>query len=443
MKNANKNNFSYRLFSIVLSFSLFNFNLAAAANDNAKTDPANDYDEVIVLPEPSLPGVKRIDRMMRARGILRYQKVNDNAYVVPLGIVTNQEDKEARINELKNTGLFRTVEPNFKMYLDQINQKSYVKVNLNSRPGAPKGNSTGTGVAASPVISDSQANGITPNDKDFSQQYYLKEINATKAWNTTKGDPSVLVAVLDTGVDASHPDLTGNVEADPTGQNTTDIIGHGTEVSGVIGADTNNNLGIAGIAWNARILPIKITDDNGQAKVSAVLAALDQAYTAGAKIVHISLSTNQFSQALQDGMQQAKDRGLLVISTSGNTGDEQVRYPAGCPGVVGVGSIKEDKSIESYSTTGTHVSLVAPGTSVFTTSLNSDYASVTGTSFSAPQVSGTAALIWSLNPNLSSDDVRQILFSSAADLGDSGKDNTFGYGLLDTQKAVELAKARK
>ena len=355
-----------------------------------------------------------------------FNKLNNDLYLISLR-ESDPKYKESKISELKDSGLFDLVEPNYKLSLDDNTNSKYVTITKKSEE--ENGN-------MKPVLSPLQeepdnAREVTPNDKDFIAQYYLREVNAPKAWGITVGNTQV--GVLDTGVDVNHPDLNGKVFSG-TGVNDTDLndtIGHGTEVSGIIAANTNNNQGIAGVSWNTKILSLKITDDYGQARVSNVVSALDQAYEKGIKIVHISLSTNQFSQALKNSIQEAHDRGVLIISTVGNSGIEELRYPAAFDGVIGVGAVNETKQKEFYSTTGEHVSLVAPGALIYTTSLNSTYDKVTGTSFAAPQVSGAAALIWSIAPNLTNDEVRNILISSADDLGASGKDKQYGYGLLN------------
>ena len=245
---------------------------------------STDYDSVIVLPKEQVINTRRIDRLMRREGIVRFQQIKENAYVIPLD---ESDDKEAKIAELKESGLFELVEPDYKFSLDNVNERNYVSINKNNDEPLK--------------VNSEQIREITPNDRDFVSQYYLREINATKAWNTTVGN-SLLVGILDTGVDANHPDLAGKVlnSIDLTNDDVTDDIGHGTEVAGIIAANTNNNQGIAGIAWNTKILPVRVTDEVGQARVSTVVEALDLAYKKGAKIVQISLSTNQFSQTLKD-----------------------------------------------------------------------------------------------------------------------------------------------
>lgn len=392
------------------------------------TEEEEDYDSLIVVPKKN---IQRVDRMMRREGVIQYRKVVDGIYLIPLA---ESADKESSITELRDTGLFNLVEPDYKFSLDKLSGRNYTQI-------IKRKSDTNIVQNDSVIEVNSESKEITPNDRDFVSQYYLREINATKAWSTTVGD-SLIVAVLDTGVDFNHPDLEGKI-IDNSDSSRTDDIGHGTEVSGIIAAKTNNNQGIAGIAWNTKVLPMKVTDENGQARVSTVVAALEKAYNNGARIVQISLSTGQFSQTLKDAVALAQSRGILIISTGGNTSVKELRYPAAFNNVIGVGAVNKAEKVESYSTTGEHISLVAPGSSIYTTSLDSGYAAVSGTSFAAPQVAGTAALIWSVLPSLTNSEVREILIESAKDLGDKGKDYMYGYGLLNTEAAVNMAKARK
>ena len=383
-----------------------------------------DYNSVIVIPKKEF---RRAENVMRQHGIYRFRKIKEKMYVIPL----NENEKESKISELKQSGLYELVEPDYFLSLNETpSERNYLNIKIN-----PNFNNSNSIQAINPIVRE-----ITPNDRDFFSQYYLREINADKAWSLTTGSENIKVGVLDTGIDRNHPDLAGKIAEDEVSEDDlTDEIGHGTEVAGIIAAKTNNNQGIAGISWNTKIVPIKVTDETGQARVSTVVSALDAAHEKGVKIVQISLSTNQLSQVLGDAVKTAQDRGIIIVSTGGNTGIRELRYPAAFNGVVGVTSVDQNKKIESYSTQGEHISIAAPGSNIYTTTRNSSYASVTGTSFAAPQVAGTLALIWALIPDFTSSQVKDILFKSAQDLGESGKDPTYGYGLLNSQKAVELA----
>lgn len=391
-----------------------------------------DYDSIIVHPKKQLLRSQRLlNNLMYRSGVQTFARITDNAFVISLDESSGTK-KEEVVASLRKSGLYDLVEPDYKFSLDEETEISRKYVRVKTHKNLDIANVT---------FDEKEAKEITPNDKGFSAQYYLKEINATKAWDTTLGE-GLLVGVLDTGVDESHPDLTGKVIGgiNLNNQDLRDEIGHGTEVSGIIAANTNNTQGIAGIGWNTKIVSMRVTDAAGQARVSTVVSALNEASKRGIKIVQLSLSTNQFSQTFKSAIEEAQSKGILIVSTGGNTGIEEVRYPAAFDGVIGVGAVDESKEREYYSTQGEHVSIVAPGASIYTTSLKDGYNSVSGTSFAAPQVAGAAALVWSVAPDLTNDQVRDILLQSADDLGDSGKDKDYGYGLLNIQKAVGLAK---
>ncbi len=339
----------------------------------------------------------RVDRILLKKGCRNSKRVSGKVYIVPQG-----PDLKAQIEELRKTGLFETIEPNYKLTLDKVTKSA--KVNSSS-------------------------------------QYYLNEISFTDALNTSKLN-EVKVAVLDSGVDANHPGLVGKVEGREGLEyiDLKDNIGHGTQVAGIITANANNKKGITGIAQNVQILSINVADEYGQSDIGTIVQALDEAYTNGAKIIQISLSTAEYSKILETVIKDAQDKGLLIVASSGNSEKEQVRYPAGFNGVIGVGAVNQNKMIESYSTRGEHISLVAPGTEIYTTSVNkSHYKAVTGTSFATPQVSAVAALVWGVNPELTNSEIKEILINSAVDLGKEGKDSEYGYGLLNAKQALELA----
>jgi subtilisin family serine protease len=399
------------------AFNIISFNLLLTALliFQAKAEEINKYDSVIVSLKENLSYTKRPNKLMYRGGILRFKKIENNAYLIPLD---EYENKEKQIKELAQSGLFDLIEPDYKLTLDKIyTKRDYNEINI--------------------IEQDKE---ITTNDTAFPYQYYLKQIKSTTAWLTTVGE-GIPVAILDTGVDINHPDLAGKVpdgiSIDALDQ--TDLIGHGTQVAGIIAANTNNYKGIAGIAWNAKIIPIRITNDDGEASISTVISALEKASENGAKIIQISLGTNQYSEFLEDAIKTAQSRGILIVSTVGNSGINEIRYPAAFNGVIGVGAVDRESKIEPYSTIGNHVTLVAPGSFIYTTSPDSNYTTVSGTSFAAPQVTGAATLVWSIAPHLSPEEVTEILIQSADELGEKGNDIVYGHGLLNIEAAVNIA----
>ncbi|MBZ0280304.1 MAG: S8 family serine peptidase [Anaerolineae bacterium] len=236
----------------------------------------------------------------------------------------------------------------------------------------------------------------TTNDPYYGQQWALPVIKAPEAWATLTPDTApIAIAVIDSGICADHPDLQGDilpgydfVEDDLIPQ---DASGHGCGVAGIIAANANNNIGMAGIAAHARILPLRVLDAQGLGTYSDVAAAMVYAVDNGAAIINLSLGGSVPSTTLENAVNYAVAHGVLVIAASGNTGGS-VLYPAAYPSVVAVASVDQNLQLSSFSSYGPQVDLLAPGRDILTTSPNGGYTLISGTSFAAPQVAGVAAL---------------------------------------------------
>ncbi|MCS6889588.1 MAG: S8 family peptidase, partial [Chloroflexus sp.] len=284
----------------------------------------------------------------------------------------------------------------------------------------------------------------TPNDPLLSQQWALGTMAAYNAWDITTGGP-IVVAVIDTGVDAGHPDLSGRVLGGfntITGNtNTNDDNGHGTAVAGLIAAAGDNGTGIAGICWGCQILPVKACLSNGRCRDSSVISAIRWAADNGARIINLSLGGALSSPALQDAVRYATERGVLIVAASGNERAEgnAPNYPAAYPETIAVGATGYSDEVTSFSNTGDYLDLVAPGVDITTTLPGNGYATATGTSFASPFVAGAAALVMTVRPDLSSNDVRCVLAISADDRGAPGHDGEYGYGRLNIFNAVQTA----
>ena len=285
----------------------------------------------------------------------------------------------------------------------------------------------------------------TPNDPNFSQQWWLTNIRAPAAWDITTGSTNIIVAVCDTGVQSAHPDLAAQLilpgyNTYLNNTNSEDTVGHGTMVAGCIGAIGNNGQGVAGMAWKVRILPIRITyaDGVGSAYVSDMAEGLTYAADRGAKVINCSFSGFNAS-AIEAAAKYARGKGALVCFAAGNSGVNMTTGYPDTTNIVVVGATTSSETLTSWSNYGKPIDVVAPGLNIMTTTMGSGYATVSGTSFSSPIVAGLAALVYSVNPNFTPDDVEQIIKSTAKDLGAAGKDNTFGYGLVQADLAVALA----
>ncbi len=290
-----------------------------------------------------------------------------------------------------------------------------------------------------------------PSDTLYAQQGDLEQIRVPEAWPTTTGDPSVVVAVIDSGVDLAHPDLAGVKVVAPrneTFNNTdvTDVVGHGTHVAGTIFARTDNGLGIAGIAPDSALMPIKVLDGSGSGFFSDVLDAVDWARTHHADIVNLSLGgllTSDEIALFQPTFSAARAAGMLVVAAAGNSGNRFMYYPAGLAGVVSVGAVDGEDAAADFSTFNRAVDLSAPGVDTLSTVLDADdpsgYARFSGTSMASPHVAGVAALVWAARPSLDVAELEGVLRAGATDLGDPGRDDHFGSGEVDALGALDAA----
>ena len=347
-----------------------------------------------------------------------------------------------------------------------------------------------------------------PNDPLFPSQYPLAynasgsnlsaaSINIRPAWAITLGDPAVVVAVVDTGADLNNADLAGNIVQghrfridwlndgsctdtvasqpelgvcngcagvgpdqcdDPNAEddnNVNELSGnvdpnptyHGTRVSGIIAARTNNGVTMAGVAPGCSIMPLKVLNSWGFGTFFSIAEGITYAAEHGASVINMSLGGTSADPtgAVQAAISLALDRNVVVVAAAGNSGRlTAVNFPASFPGVIAVGSIKDTNALSDFSATGKALDLVAPGENIFGTvpsTVSVAGANIAdGTSFSSPQVAGVAALIRSVNRTLSWQKVTQYIDFTATDLGGGGFDNNFGFGRLNAGLAVQSAR---
>lgn len=287
---------------------------------------------------------------------------------------------------------------------------------------------------------------VVPNDTLFNRyQWNLPEIATLKGWNVTRGQDDMIVAIVDTGVQADHPDLQGRLVdgynvIDPS-KPPDDDVGHGTHVAGIIAAQVNNNEGIAGMTWYTKIMPVKALDSTGAGTTYSVAEGIIWATDHGADVINMSLGNYAQAEFLHDAIKYAHDNGVVLVAASGNDATDRPGYPAAYPEVFAVGATDEDESLAEYSNYGDYIDVAAPGTSIASTYPGSRYAALSGTSMACPHVSALASLVRAANPNLSNEEVMSVLRQTAKDLGAKGKDNKFGYGQIDVNAAVKAASA--
>src|SRR5258706_1899074 len=289
-----------------------------------------------------------------------------------------------------------------------------------------------------------QAN-FLPNDPNFVNQWHLPKVSAPAAWDLTTGSSAVTVAVIDSGVDPSHPDLSSKLVSGynflgGSTSDTHDVLGHGTAVAGVIGADTNNLNGVAGLGWNTTIMPLVVVSSSNYATYADIASAMNYAADHGAKVINMSIGGTSYSSTLQSAVDYAWSKGLVVVAAAGNNSSSAAFYPASLNNVLAVAATDSNDLLASFSNFGNWISVAAPGTYIQTTTNGGGYGNWQGTSFSSPQVAALAALIIAKNPALKNQQVVDLIKNNADDLGASGFDSTFGWGRINAYRAVQAAQ---
>ena len=288
-----------------------------------------------------------------------------------------------------------------------------------------------------------QAADIIPSDPGWGQQYGLANIRAPEGWDLSTGSAAVTIAIIDTGVDLGHPDLSAKivggydfVNGDAVAQ---DDNGHGTHVAGIAAAVTNNNVGMAGVSWGARIMPVKVLDLFGNGSFADVSAGIAWAADHGAQVINLSLGGASGSTVLQDAVDYAYARGAVIVAAAGNSGSNFVLYPARYPHVIAVAATNSANTQAGFSNYGPEVDLAAPGDLIYSTRPGGSYGYMSGTSMSAPFVSGLAAILRGIAGLGSADAIAWDLESTALDLGPAGQDQLYGYGLIQMDAALRKA----
>ena len=323
---------------------------------------------------------------------------------------------------------------------------------------------------------------IVPDDSLVSQQWALSKIQAFDAWDKTQGVDSVLIGMIDTGIDYFHPDLINKIWRNPgetgngkeangidddnngfvddyRGWDFTDRVGfpfdssggdylgwdndpfdenkHGTYISGIAAAQTNNFTGIAGAAPNIKLVNLRAFDPGGFGEEDDVAAAILYAVQMGVKVLNMSFGDYSFSYVLRDVIQFAYSKNLVLVGSSGNQNSSLPHYPSGYSEVISVGNSTQDDYRAGNSNYGSTLDLMAPGSQIVTTARNNNYASISGTSAATPFVSAAAALILSLG-NYTNEEIKQILKSTSDDIGEPGWDIYTGAGRLNLYRAVTV-----
>jgi subtilisin family serine protease len=283
---------------------------------------------------------------------------------------------------------------------------------------------------------------MTPDDPLFSSQWHLPTIGCPTAWGMTSGSDQITIALCDTGVESTHPDLAAKLvpgwNVVDGNSDTSPVASHGTWTAGTAAATGNNSIGVASPALNCLIMPIRVSSrTDGAALVSDMAAGVVWAADHGARVASVSYMGAD-SDIMSAAGQYMQSKGGVLVMASGNTGTYDAMPDN--PSIIVVGATTQSDSVASFSTTGSFLDLSAPGVNVLTTAPGGTYQSVSGTSFSTPLVAGAAALMLSINPNLLPAQIDTILKVSADDLGPQGWDSSYGWGRLNVGRAIGIVE---
>lgn len=318
-----------------------------------------------------------------------------------------------------------------------------------------------------------------PNDPLYAQQWGLTRIECEAGWDRETGKSSVVIAIADSGVDLNHPDLVDNlvpgrdlvdrvdriagdvinvdgelwmVEGDvlTIDDDPSDDVGHGTHVAGTAGAASNNETGVAGVAWGCSLMPIRVLhrfrrlSDNfvsGTGSNADVAAGVRWAADNGADVINLSLGGPADDFVLADAIAYAVASDLVVVAAMGNDDSSDLQYPAAYPGVIAVGATNNTDGRAWFSNFGNHISVVAPGVNIVSTDWDDVYSGKSGTSMAAPHVAGLAGLLLSCSPGMTNERVRTIIEETATPLRDNPADpvpnERYGHGLINVRAALE------
>jgi thermitase len=355
--------------------------------------------KILVSPKTGLSQID-IDKTLKASGSISHKKLNKDLNIYVVEVIKGNE--KAVANLLNKNKRFKFAE------VDQVTKPDFI-----------------------------------PNDYYYTSAWHLPLMGLPTAWEYSRGN-GIIVAVLDTGVRATHEDLAINILPGWDAQNNTkdssDINGHGTAVSSTIAAVTNNSLGIASLSGASKILPIRVAyDSTGYAYWSAIANGITYAANNGARVANNSYSSSSSSSIRSAANYLRSKNGLMFVSAGNGTVEKTETLSSD---IIVVSATDQSDNKTSWSSWGEYVDLSAPGIDIYVSRWDSDvsYGTGSGTSFSSPITAATAALMMAANPTLPNTQIEQLLFSTAKDIGVAGKDPYYGYGRVDAATAVIAAK---
>jgi len=285
-----------------------------------------------------------------------------------------------------------------------------------------------------------------PNDQYFSEQWGLTQVQAPEAWDITHGSPAISIAILDTGIDMDHPDLAAKIVSDVnfTDSPTSDgIHSHGTHVAGIAAAITENGIGVAGLGSDCSLMNVKVVSNNGVGYYSWIAEGIIWAADNGADVINLSVGGQSPSEILEDAVDYAWSKGVVVVAGAGNNGWTAPFWPAYYDNCIAVGATNADDRLASFSQHGSWVDVAAPGSGIYSTVPNDQYDYKQGTSMASPHVAGLSGLLLATAVDVNgngrlNDEVRHIIEATCDDVGID-----VAYGRINAYEAVNFSLTAK
>lgn len=360
--------------------------------------------------------------VLEAAGLNVVDSLLDSSTQVDGRMTTQSVDETLKADIINNMGYVYLVEYNEKDYASMEKAQASVKAELKAK-----------GLSVRYVEPNYTMYAFAMNP---SQEWHYNMIKAPQAWTVTNGSSNVKIAVLDTGIDNNHQNLQNFVDMSLAksfvGGTTMDVQKHGTHVAGTIASYGD----VSGVMQNASLVPVKVLGDDGSGSTYGIQQGILYAASIKADVINMSLGGGGYSQGMDEACQTATNAGVVVIAAAGNSGTSTISYPAAYSSVIAVGAVDQNKRRASFSQYGTGLSVMAPGTDIYSTVPNNLYDSYSGTSMATPHVVGVAGLIRSVNKDLTAVQVRSILTSTAVNAGTA---NEYGFGIVDAYAAVKAA----
>lgn len=378
-------------------------------------------------------------------------KSNINSNLVQAAAVSNSKER------LRHIGIVKLYNGSYIIVLHNIQESDLIDEIRNSEENQgneePKNIEIIKPIDRTTVNEDfklediNQNNNVNVNDPGYKYEWYIPYTQADKAWPLINQKREVKVAVLDTGIDYTHPDLRNRVDIEDgynfvdNNYDTMDDNGHGTHISGIISAQANNGIGLVGITGNldVKILPVKVLDESGYGDTINIVKGIIYAVDSGADIINLSLGVQAKSELIAKAIEYAKSKGVFVVAAAGNDDENSDNFSPAGDGAFTVAAMDYNYRKAYFSDYGNSIKVAAPGVQILST-VPGGYEAWDGTSMAAPVVSGIAAMLKAENPQLSPSQMEDILDSTATDIMYQGRDQESGYGLVNAYNAIKKVK---